>query len=280
MQGSQSGNLGRLRPAVFVSCVTLAAFALAGCNDGGEGAAEQVSSAVETATEAIPETIEVELAEQDPGYSGRATLEPNDDGTLNVTIEISGHQDEPHPAHIHEGSCPDLVEGDVESVEVAPLNDVVGGTSTTENIEFSLDDVASADSPGYAIDVHHSDLLTTVVACGDVTHVSLRHSRWGMNRRRVRPAEAAAACLRNAGVSVETAEDEFAYIAERGASAFRAAVGENDVTVVVERSVYDAHETERGYELLGIGNLRERRGPSSCGTRHRPTGSEGHSRAA
>jgi hypothetical protein len=178
MQGSQSGNLGRLRPAVFVSCVTLAAFALAGCSDGGaEGAAEPVSSAVETATEAIPETIEVELAEQDPGYSGRATLEPNDDGTLNVTIEISGHQDEPHPAHIHEGSCPDLVEGDVESVEVAPLNDVVGGTSTTENIEFSLDDVASAESPGYAIDVHHSDLLTTVVACGDITHVSLRHSR-------------------------------------------------------------------------------------------------------
>jgi hypothetical protein len=33
------------------------------------------------------------------------------------------------------------------------------------------------------------------------------------------------------------------------------------VTVVVERSVYDAHETERGYELIGIGNLRERRGP-------------------
>jgi CHRD domain len=118
-------------------------------------------------TEAIPETIEVELAGQESGQSGTATLDPNDDGTLNVTIELSGDQDEPQPAHIHDGSCSDV--GDV----VAPLNDVVDGTSTTENIEFSLDDVASLDNPGYAIDVHHSHLLTTSVACGDITDVSL-----------------------------------------------------------------------------------------------------------
>jgi CHRD domain len=161
-----------LRPAFVASCVTLAVFGLAGCSGEDEGSvADQVSSAVETVTEAIPGTIEVELAGQDSGQSGTATLDPNDDGTLNVTIELSGDQDEPQPAHIHEGSCSDLGE-DVEDV-VAPLNDVVDRTSITENIEFSLDDVASLDNPGYAIDVHHSHLLTTSVACGDITDVSL-----------------------------------------------------------------------------------------------------------
>jgi len=32
---------------------------------------------------------------------------------------------------------------------------------------------ASADSPGYAIDVHQSDDVDTVVACGDTTDVSV-----------------------------------------------------------------------------------------------------------
>lgn len=154
------------RSAVFASCVMLAALALAGCS-GDEDVADQVSSAVETATEAIPQTVEVELAELNgSGQSGAATLEPSNDGHLNVTIELSGNQDESQPADLHEGSCPD--HGDV----VALLNDVVDGTSATD-IVFSLEDVASADSPGYAIDVHRSNDLPTVVACGDITDVSL-----------------------------------------------------------------------------------------------------------
>lgn len=118
-------------------------------------------------------TVEVDLAEWNgSGQSGTATLEPNDDGTLNVTVELSGDQDEPQPAHIHEGSCPADPDSDGDESSVAMLNEVDGGTSTTENIEFSLD-LASADSPGYAIDVHHSHLFATLVACGDVTDVSL-----------------------------------------------------------------------------------------------------------
>jgi hypothetical protein len=160
----------RIRPVLLVSCALLAVFAFAACGgDDGNGAAEQVSSAVDTATAAVPETIEVELAEQNSsGQSGTATLDPNDDGTLNVTIELTTGSDEPQPAHIHEGSCPDV--GDV----VAPLDDVVDGMSTTENVEFSLDDVTSADSPGYAINVHKSAAeVDTYVACGDITDLSL-----------------------------------------------------------------------------------------------------------
>ena len=153
-----------------VVCLLIAAVGTAGCGgDDDTGAAEQVSSAIETATEAVPESIEVTLAEQNAsGQSGTAMLTPNDDGTFDVQIELSQGADEPQPAHIHEGSCPDV--GDV----VAPLNDVVDGMSTSEAVEISLEDLTSADSPGYAINVHKSAAeIDEYVACGDITDVSL-----------------------------------------------------------------------------------------------------------
>jgi hypothetical protein len=118
---------------------------------------------------AVPESIEVELAEVNAsGQSGTATLTPNGDGTLDVMIDLSQGSDEPQPAHIHEGSCPDV--GDV----VAPLKDVVDGTSTSENVAFSLDDLTSTESPGFAINVHKSAAaIEDYVACGDITDVSL-----------------------------------------------------------------------------------------------------------
>jgi hypothetical protein len=147
-----------------------------GCGGDGETAGEAVStlaggvsSAAETALQGAPESITVDLAEEnDSGQSGTATMTPNADGTLNVTIELSDGGDAAQPAHIHEGTCPDV--GDVE----AALDDVVDGSSTTQNVAFSLDDLLRTDSPGYAINVHKSAAESDVyVACGDITDVSV-----------------------------------------------------------------------------------------------------------
>jgi Cu/Zn superoxide dismutase len=158
-----------VRPALTALFLLVSFVGGAGCGGDQEGAAEQASSVIETAAETLPQSIEVELAEvNDSGQSGTATLSPNGDGTLNVTIELSGGSEEPQPAHIHEGSCPDV--GEV----VAALNNVVDGTSTSENVNFSLDDLTGAESGGFAINVHKSAAaIDDYVACGDITDVSL-----------------------------------------------------------------------------------------------------------
>jgi hypothetical protein len=164
-------NTRCVRSVLIAICLLLVSvLGVAGCGGDDEGSAvEQVSSVIETATEAVPESIEVELAEVNAsGQSGTAALTPNGDGTLDVTIDLSEGSGEPQPAHIHEGSCPDV--GDV----VAPLKDVVDGTSTSENVAFSLDDLTSTESPGFAINVHKSAAaIDDYVACGDITDVSL-----------------------------------------------------------------------------------------------------------
>jgi hypothetical protein len=165
-----------IRPVVLLlGWLLIALVAPLGCGGDGDNAGEAVSSAAgavssaaETVVQDAPKTITVDLAEEnESGQSGTATLTPNDDGTFEVAIELSPGGDAPQPAHIHEGMCPDV--GDV----AIALNDVVDGTSTTENVDFSLEDVLT-DSPGYAINVHKSAAESDVyVACGDITDVSV-----------------------------------------------------------------------------------------------------------
>src|SRR6266540_5337153 len=159
-----------IRPIVFLlGWLVLALVAPLGCGGDGDNAAGAVSSAAETAVQEAPKTITVDLAEENESVQfGTATLTPNADGTFDVAIELSQRGDAPQPAHIHEGTCPDV--GDV----AAPLNDVVGGASTTENVALSLEDLLRTDSPGYAINVHKSAAESDVyVACGDITDVSV-----------------------------------------------------------------------------------------------------------
>jgi hypothetical protein len=165
------------RPMILLfGWLLLALVAPLGCGGDGDNAGEAVSSAAgavsnaaETVVQDAPKTITVDLAEEnESGQSGTATLTPNDDGTFEVTIELSPAGEAPQPAHIHEGTCPDV--GDV----AIALNDVVDGTSTTENVDFPLEDVLRTDSPGYAINVHKSAAESDVyVACGDITDVSV-----------------------------------------------------------------------------------------------------------
>jgi hypothetical protein len=171
-----SGYVRRRTPVTMrrrltaTGCLLVLLLGAAGCGGNDEnGAAEAISTAAETVAQALPESVTVELAEENSsGQSGTATLTPNEDGTFDVEIALSQGPSEPQPAHIHEGSCPDV--GEI----AAPLEDVVDGMSRTENVRISLEDLTSADSPGYAVNVHKSaSELDEYVACGDITDVSV-----------------------------------------------------------------------------------------------------------
>ena len=133
---------------------------------------EQAGEAVDTATGelgeatgALPDGVSIDLEEQNAsGQSGTATFSVNDDGTVHVSIEISGGGADPQPAHIHEGTCDEL-----NPQPAFPLESVVNGASETD-VDVSLDELALAS---YAVNVHKSEAEADVyVACGDITSVT------------------------------------------------------------------------------------------------------------
>jgi hypothetical protein len=127
-------------------------------------AAEAVEDATETAGDIVSEAeVSIDLSEQNAsGQSGTATLSPNDDGTVHVSLEISNPPAEAQPAHIHQGTCAEL-----DPTPAFPLESVVNGTSESD-VDVSLQDLLDAVD-GYAINVHKSDAEADVyVACGDI----------------------------------------------------------------------------------------------------------------
>jgi CHRD domain len=167
--------------------IVVLALVLAGCGgDDGDEAVEAATEAIETLTEAagsvteeaasvteeagsvaedVAGGIEVTLNEQNAsGQSGTATLTVGGDGTLHVSIALSGGNTDPQPAHIHEGTCADL-----NPQPAFPLENVVSGQSESD-VEVSLQDLALTP---YAINVHKSEAEADVyVACGDITDIS------------------------------------------------------------------------------------------------------------
>ena len=107
-----------------------------------------------------------------PGMPGQSALpgngEPSPFGSF-APVEA----DPPHPAHIHDGLCPEP--GEV----VQPLSDLVIGTDaavgvpsatpveiSASRVEMSLDDILSAER---SINVHESqDAMDVYIACGDI----------------------------------------------------------------------------------------------------------------
>ena len=144
-----------------------------------EGVAEEAEDAIDAATDEAGEAAEdvtdtagdivsegdvsIDLGEQNAsGQSGTATLSPNDDGTVHVSLEISNPPAEAQPAHIHQGTCAEL-----DPEPAFPLESVVDGTSESD-VEVSLQDLLDAVD-GYAINVQKSDAEADVyVACGDI----------------------------------------------------------------------------------------------------------------
>jgi hypothetical protein len=130
--------------------------------------------AVATTTREAIETIQVDLTERNSsGQSGTATVERNDDGTLNVTIELRGGSGEPQPAYIQRGRCSARFRDfELQSPidELRSLPDVVNGTSTSERVDLPE---STSGRANYVVAVHKSAAeLETRVACGDITQVS------------------------------------------------------------------------------------------------------------
>ena len=96
------------------------------------------------------------------GQSGTATLTPNADGTLTVTLALSGGTfSAPQPSHIHLGSCP--TPGGIKF----DLDNVVNGKSETL-INASWSELVAAGEK-LALNVHKSGAESKVyTACGNL----------------------------------------------------------------------------------------------------------------
>jgi hypothetical protein len=137
-------------------------------------ASAEPDRALTTTSKASIETIQVDLAEwNSSGQSGTATVERNDDGTFNVTIELSGGSDVPQPAYIQRGRCSDhfrAFEIQIPIDEFKSLPDVINGTSTSEHTELPE---STSGRPTYVVAVQKSAAeLETRVACGVIPGIS------------------------------------------------------------------------------------------------------------
>jgi hypothetical protein len=108
------------------------------------------------------------VAAQSPGVE-----QSPDAGAQAPGAQAPGVGDQPHPAHIHVGACPEP--GDV----AFPLNDVVSpsdetvgaGTAIPVEVSSTVVEAALTDIVGgqHAINVHESaEALDAYIACGDV----------------------------------------------------------------------------------------------------------------
>jgi hypothetical protein len=95
------------------------------------------------------------------GVSGRVTLTAVDDATTRVVVDVDPAGNPSMPAHIHPGSCADLVPQPKYALE-----NVIDGHSTTE-VSASLDQLLAG---GQALNVHRSnEEMDVYTACVDLT---------------------------------------------------------------------------------------------------------------
>ena len=98
----------------------------------------------------------------DSGVTGTAVLTDLGDGTtrVEVTVDPAGHPD--MPAHIHPGTCTDLV-----PQPLYPLQNVVDGTSETV-VSEPIDDLFDHD---LALNIHASNTdFGTYTACAELVN--------------------------------------------------------------------------------------------------------------
>jgi hypothetical protein len=94
------------------------------------------------------------------GVSGTVTLTGTDDGTTLVEIDVDPAGHPSMPAHIHPGSCDELV-----PQPRYPLANVVDGVSSTE-VPATLEELRSG---GQALNIHaSSDEMDVYTACVDL----------------------------------------------------------------------------------------------------------------
>lgn len=97
----------------------------------------------------------------DSGVEGRVTLTAVDDDSTLVVIDVDPAGHASMPAHIHPGSCDELVPQPTYALE-----NVLDGDSTTE-VPASLDELMAG---GQALNVHRSNTeMDVYTACVDLS---------------------------------------------------------------------------------------------------------------
>jgi hypothetical protein len=95
------------------------------------------------------------------GVSGRVTLTALDDATTRVVIDVDSAGHPSMPAHIHPGSCAELVPQPVYALE-----NVIDGQSTTA-VSAPLDELLAG---GQALNLHRSnEEMDVYTACVDLS---------------------------------------------------------------------------------------------------------------
>lgn len=108
---------------------------------------------------AAERTVELETLNES-GVTGTAVLTDLGDGSTRVVVDVdpAGHPD--MPAHIHPGTCTNLV-----PQPIYPLENVVAGSSETD-ILVTLDELFAGD---LALNIHFSqDDFGTYTACANL----------------------------------------------------------------------------------------------------------------
>lgn len=104
----------------------------------------------------------VDLAAQgDAGLAGTVTMTPQEDGTTLVVVELEGDEStEPHPSHIHAGTCDTFT-----PAPLFPLENIVEGRSET-TLDASLAELTAAPA---ILNVHESEPeIQNYISCGAV----------------------------------------------------------------------------------------------------------------
>ncbi|HET9498251.1 MAG TPA: hypothetical protein VFP83_07990 [Candidatus Limnocylindria bacterium] len=126
----------------------------------GLGALLLVLGAACASEQASSRTVELETL-SDSGVSGTAVLTDLGAGRTRVVVEVDPADYPRMPAHIHPGTCINLV-----PQPTYPLEDVVDGSSETE-IEASLEDLFAGE---FALNLHaSSNDWETYTACAELT---------------------------------------------------------------------------------------------------------------
>jgi hypothetical protein len=120
-----------------------------------------VSAVVAGCSTAAARTVELQLQPLNgSGVTGNVTMTAVGENRTLIQIQVDPAGNPSMPAHIHPGSCDDLV-----PQPKYPLENVVDGVSVTE-VPASLDELLSG---GQALNIHHSNEdMRTYTACVDL----------------------------------------------------------------------------------------------------------------
>ena len=145
-RGASGHHRGMDRHARAIRSTLVAALLVAGCGTPS-GSARSVELVL--------------VAQGDSGVEGRVTLLELGPDRSQVAIEVDPAGHESMPAHIHAGSCDELVPQPKYALE-----NVVDGRSTTE-VPASLDALMAGD---HALNLHRSnDEMDVSTACVDLS---------------------------------------------------------------------------------------------------------------